>query len=134
MRCFYAHIMTNGPSGTLYVGVTNDMARRAREHRAGIFDGFAKRYGLKRLVYFQMFDSIAAEVQRVKNVKHWPRALPLEKDVDGRDKHGHDVGWVCAITNTSHRSATRHRRGAHRACRAHCITSFGALFVQHPHA
>jgi putative endonuclease len=74
MRCFYVYIMTNRPNGTLYVGVTNDIARRAWEHREGIVDGFTKRYGLKRLVYFEVFDSIVVAIQREKTMKHWPRA------------------------------------------------------------
>jgi putative endonuclease len=44
--------MTNRPNGTLYVGVTDDLARRAWEHREGLADGFTKRYGLRRLVYW----------------------------------------------------------------------------------
>jgi putative endonuclease len=74
MRCFYVYIMTNRPNGTLYVGVTNDIARRAWEHREGILDGFTKRYGLKRLVYFETFDSIVDAIRREKAMKHWPRA------------------------------------------------------------
>ncbi len=66
--------MTNRPNGTLYVGVTNNIARRAWEHRQGFFDGFTKRYRLKRLVYFETFDSIANAIRREKNMKHWPRA------------------------------------------------------------
>ena len=40
-------MMTNRPNGTLYVGVTDDLARRSWEHREGLVDGFTKRYGLK---------------------------------------------------------------------------------------
>jgi Predicted endonuclease containing a URI domain len=47
------YIMTNRPNGTLYVGVTSDLARRAWEHKEGGADGFTKRYGLKRLVYYE---------------------------------------------------------------------------------
>jgi len=79
MRCFYVYIMTNRPNGTLYVGVTNDIARRAWEHREGRFDGFTKRYGLKRLVYFETFDSIVTTIQREKTMKHWPRAWKVRQ-------------------------------------------------------
>src|SRR3989338_7917777 len=47
----WVYIMTNRPSGTLYVGVTGDLARRVLEHREGMVDGFTKKHGLKRLVY-----------------------------------------------------------------------------------
>jgi len=45
------YIMTNPPNGTLYVGVTDDLARRAWEHRAGLLESFTQQYGLRRLVY-----------------------------------------------------------------------------------
>ena len=70
----FVYIMTNTPNGILYVGVTNDIARRAWEHREGAVDGFTKRYGLKRLVWFEPHESIVAAIQREKNMKHWPRA------------------------------------------------------------
>jgi len=74
MRQPCVYIMTNRPNGTLYVGVTTDIARRAWEHRSGLVDGFTKRYGLKRLVYVEPHQTIAAALQREKNLKHWSRA------------------------------------------------------------
>ncbi len=74
MQGSWLYIMTNRPNGTLYVGVTSDLAKRAWQHRDGVVDGFTKRYGLKRLVYAERFDSIEAAIQREKTVKHWPRA------------------------------------------------------------
>ena len=74
MRLFYVYIMTNRPNGTLYVGVTNNLGIRAWQHREGIVDGFTKRYGLKRLVWYETHESIIAAIQREKNIKHWPRA------------------------------------------------------------
>lgn len=47
----WVYMMTNRPDGTLYTGVTDDLARRAWEHRSGLVEGFTSRYGLKRLVY-----------------------------------------------------------------------------------
>jgi putative endonuclease len=70
----WVYIMTNRPNGTLYVGVTSDLVRRVTEHRAGAADGFTKRYGLRRLVFFECHDDIRAAIQREKNMKHWPRA------------------------------------------------------------
>ena len=67
-------MMTNRPNGTLYVGVTNSLARRAWEHREGVIDGFTKRYGLKRLVYAERYEEITSAIQREKAMKHWPRA------------------------------------------------------------
>jgi putative endonuclease len=70
----FVYIMTNQPNGILYIGVTNDIARRAWEHREGLLDGFTRRYGLKRLVWFEPHQSIVAAIQREKTMKHWPRA------------------------------------------------------------
>jgi len=74
MQGGWTYIMTNQPNGTLYVGVTSDLARRTWEHREGVADGFTKRYGLKRLVYYERYGDIRIAIQREKNLKHWPRA------------------------------------------------------------
>ncbi len=66
--------MANRPNGTLYVGVTSDLARRAWEHREGLVPGFTKRYGLKKLVYAERHEDIRDAIQRESTVKHWPRA------------------------------------------------------------
>ena len=74
MRGAWIYIMTNRPNGTLYLGVTNDIARRTREHREGLAEGFTTRPGLKRLVYVESYTDIATAIQREKTMKHWPRA------------------------------------------------------------
>ncbi len=66
MQGGWVYIMTNKPNGTLYVGVNGDLLRRTFEHREGMIDGFTKRYGLKRLVYFERHDDKRAAIQREK--------------------------------------------------------------------
>ena len=66
---------TDRPNGTLYVGATGNLPRRMWEHRAGVVDGFAKRYGLKLLVFAERHDAIADAIQREKNLKHWPKGM-----------------------------------------------------------
>jgi len=78
MQGGWVYIMTNRPNGTLYVGVTSDLARRAWEHRESAADGFSKRYGLKRLVYAERYEDIRTAIQREKNLKHWPRAWKVK--------------------------------------------------------
>ena len=73
MKGGWVYIVTNKPYGTLYVGVTADIARRAWEHREGLVDGFTKRHGLGRLVYVESHDEIQLAIQREKTIKHWPR-------------------------------------------------------------
>jgi putative endonuclease len=70
----FVYMMSNRPDGTLYVGVTADLARRAWEHRTGAVEGFTKRYGLKRLVWYEAHDDIRAAIARETSLKHWPRA------------------------------------------------------------
>ncbi|HEY1930486.1 MAG TPA: GIY-YIG nuclease family protein, partial [Acetobacteraceae bacterium] len=70
----WVYILTNRPNGTLYVGVTNDLARRVYEHRSGTGSVFTRRYGLHRLVYCERHEEILGAIQREKNVKDWPRA------------------------------------------------------------
>jgi putative endonuclease len=74
MRGGWVYIMTNKPNGTLYVGVTSDIAARAWQHREGRIEGFTRRYGLKRLVYAEFHDEIVQAIQREKSIKRWPRA------------------------------------------------------------
>jgi putative endonuclease len=74
MRGGWIYIMTNRANGTLYVGVTSDLVRRVSEHREGVVDGFTKKYGLKRLVFFEFHDEIINAIQREKTIKHWSRA------------------------------------------------------------
>jgi putative endonuclease len=63
--------MTNRPNGILYVGVTSDIARLAREHRERTHTGFMKRCGLTRLVYTERHKDIAAAISREKAIKNW---------------------------------------------------------------
>jgi putative endonuclease len=73
------YIVTNRPNGALYVGVTSDLARRAWEHREGVIEGFTKRYGLKRLVYWERHDDIRDAIAREKTIKHWTRARKVRQ-------------------------------------------------------
>jgi putative endonuclease len=66
--------MSNRANGILYVGVTDNRARRAWEHREGLVEGFTKQYGLKRLVYFERYEDIRDARQREQNIKHYRRA------------------------------------------------------------
>lgn len=74
---YYVYVMANRRNGTLYVGVTNDIARRTDEHRTGKADSFTRRYGVKRLVYYEPHDQIEAAIRREKTLKKWPRRWKL---------------------------------------------------------
>ena len=72
-RIIAVYMMTNKRMGTIYVGVTSDLLRRVHEHRTGVTPGFTKRYGLKRLVWFEQHEDISRAIQREKVLKHYVR-------------------------------------------------------------
>ncbi len=81
-RGAFVYIMTDQPNGTLYIGVTNDIARRAWEHREALVEGFTKRYGLKRLVWYEEHQTIGVAIQRETSMKRWPRAWKVRTIMD----------------------------------------------------
>lgn len=72
------YILTNRPNGTLYVGVTGDLAGRLAQHWRGEGSLFVKRYNLHRLVYAEALPDMAAAIAREKAVKAWKRAWKIE--------------------------------------------------------
>jgi putative endonuclease len=64
--------MTNH-SGTLYVGMTNDLQRRVSEHKLKLIEGFTKRYNITRLVYYEQTADVTATIAREKQIKGWLR-------------------------------------------------------------
>jgi len=70
-------MLASARNGTLYIGVTNDLARRAGEHKDGVVPGFTRRHGVKRLVWFEEHDQIARAIEREKQIKGWNRAWKL---------------------------------------------------------
>ena len=75
---YYVYILTNRRNGTLYTGVTNDLARRAHEHVSGAVDGFTKENGLKRLVHIEEFGTALEAIEREKKLKKWRRKWKLD--------------------------------------------------------
>ncbi|MFN3170970.1 MAG: GIY-YIG nuclease family protein [Hyphomicrobiales bacterium] len=73
----YVYIMASKPYGTLYTGVTSDLARRVFEHKEGLADGFTKRYACKTLVWFEHHEAIDAAIQRETSIKRYPRQWKL---------------------------------------------------------
>ena len=69
---YFVYIMTNR-SRTLYIGVTNNLVRRVREHKTGISSGFTAKYKLDRLVYFERFEDVHNAIEREKRIKGWLR-------------------------------------------------------------
>lgn len=66
-------------NGTLYIGVTSDLVRRVHQHKAECTGGFTKEYGVKALVYFEVFDSIENAISREKQLKNWLRDWKIQR-------------------------------------------------------
>ncbi len=75
---YFVYVLASRLGGTLYIGVTNDLVRRAQEHRQGEVEGFTKKYGINRLVHFEAFDDIHEAIAREKRLKKWNRAWKIQ--------------------------------------------------------
>jgi putative endonuclease len=88
-KTYYVYILASKRNGTLYIGVTNDLARRMWEHREGLIPGFTKTYGVKMLVYYETFDDINAAIHRETRLKKYKREWKLnliqQNNVEWRD-------------------------------------------------
>ena len=70
--CVY--LLASKPNGVIYTGVTSDLASRVSVHKQDLMDGFTKRYGVHRLVYFEMHETMNAAIRRETQIKKWKRA------------------------------------------------------------
>lgn len=73
MKSYYVYILTNKNHTVLYVGFTNDTARRTEEHKRKIYEGFTKFYNVNKLIYFEEYFSIAEAKKREIQIKKWNR-------------------------------------------------------------
>jgi putative endonuclease len=72
-KVYYTYILASRRNGTLYIGVTNDLARRLGEHREGLASSFTKKHDVKLLVYFEAFDDVTAAIARETRLKKYKR-------------------------------------------------------------
>jgi putative endonuclease len=77
-RTYYVYIMASRRNGTLYVGMSGDLAYRVYQHREGLMPGFTSKYGVKRLVWYEDFPSADEAITAEKRIKRWRRAWKLE--------------------------------------------------------
>ena len=78
MDGYCVYILASRRNGTLYVGVTNDIARRVTEHKQGLADGFTKKYRVTTLVHVESYADIQEAKARERAIKRWRRAWKLE--------------------------------------------------------
>lgn len=80
---FYVYILASKRNGTLYIGVTSDLPKRTSEHKQEIHKGFTSKYGIKILVYYEVYEDAENAIHREKRLKKYTRAAKLkliEKD------------------------------------------------------
>jgi putative endonuclease len=78
MSQYYVYILTNKKKGALYIGVTNDLAKRVYQHKNNLIDGFTKKYDIKRLIYYEIANDIRSAIRREKQIKKWYRDWKIE--------------------------------------------------------
>lgn len=72
------YILASRRNGTLYIGVTSDLAQRVREHKSDLRDGFTKQYQVHMLVYYELHGRMLDAIAREKQLKKWNRAWKLK--------------------------------------------------------
>ena len=78
MKTYYIYILASKINGTLYVGMTNDLARRVFEHKSGLLEGFTKKYSIDKLVYFESTSDVNEAIAREKRLKKWKRQWKID--------------------------------------------------------
>jgi putative endonuclease len=87
---YYVYLLASKKHGTLYLGVTKDIVRRGYEHRTKAIDSFTARYGVDKLVWFEIYEDVATAIAREKALKKWRRDWKIrliEEENPG--------GWIC---------------------------------------
>ena len=74
----WVYILASKPNGTLYIGVTADLARRIWEHKEKLTPGFTSQYAVDKLVYYEEFGDVRDAIAREKQLKKWRRAWKLD--------------------------------------------------------
>lgn len=74
---FYVYILAKARNSTFYVGITSDLVKRVWQHKNEVADGFTKKYGIKSLVYYEVFGDAENAIRREKRLKKWTRASKM---------------------------------------------------------
>jgi putative endonuclease len=70
---YFVYILASKRNGTLYTGVTSDLIKRVYEHKEGFVDGFTKKYAVKNLVFYEIYQNVNDAIHREKCIKKWRR-------------------------------------------------------------
>ncbi len=75
---FFVYLLASQPQGTLYVGVTSDLAQRVWQHKSKAVPGFTSKYGVDRLAWFEAHELWESAIRREKQIKEWKRAWKIQ--------------------------------------------------------
>ena len=74
---YFVYIMTNITNNVMYIGVTNNIIRRVYEHKKELLEGFTKKYKVKKLIYYEIYNDINTAIEREKQLKKWNKNWKL---------------------------------------------------------
>ncbi len=89
-RQYFVYLLASRKNGTLYCGMTNNLVRRAFEHREGLVEGFTRKHGVKTLVWFETHATAGAAITREKQIKEWQRGWKIEL-IESENPEWHDL-------------------------------------------
>ncbi|HEY0107559.1 MAG TPA: GIY-YIG nuclease family protein [Rhizomicrobium sp.] len=75
---YWVYMLASKKDGTLYIGITGALAERTWQHKKDLNDGFTKRYGVHRLVWFEEWGDVGDAITREKQIKGWNRAWKIK--------------------------------------------------------
>ena len=75
---YYVYIIASRRDGAIYIGVTNNLVRRAYEHRIKAVPGFTSKYNITQLVWFEVYDDPVSAITREKELKKWKRTWKIQ--------------------------------------------------------
>ena len=77
-KSYYVYILASKKNGTLYIGITNNLARRVYEHKEYLIPGFTSKYKVSQLVYFEEMEDAYQAISREKQLKEWRRSKKID--------------------------------------------------------
>lgn len=91
MKKYWVYILCSKPHRTLYIGITGDIVRRIYEHKAGLVEGFTKKYEVKKLVFIEEFNNVADAIISEKRIKKWKRDWKIRL-IEERNPNWEELG------------------------------------------
>jgi putative endonuclease len=89
---YYVYMLASQRNGTLYTGVTGAVEQRIWNHKNGVIEGFAKKYGVRILVWYELHEDINAAIAREKQIKGWNRAWKIRL-IERENSGWNDLYW-----------------------------------------